>query len=29
VARIDAFITPIVREHLDQWFMLFDFRFDR
>ena len=28
VARLDAVIGPIVRAHLDQWLMLFDFRFD-
>jgi KDO2-lipid IV(A) lauroyltransferase len=27
--RVDAAITPIVRERLDQWYMLLDFRFDR
>ncbi len=29
VATLDALITPIVLAHLDQWFMLHDFRFDR
>jgi Kdo2-lipid IVA lauroyltransferase/acyltransferase len=29
VARLDALITPIVLAHLDQWYMLHDFRFDR
>ena len=26
VARLDALIEPIVRAHLEQWYMLFDFR---
>jgi lauroyl/myristoyl acyltransferase len=29
VGILDAIIEPIVREHLDQWLMLPDFRFDR
>lgn len=28
VARLDSVIAPIIRAHLDQWLMLFDFRFD-
>ncbi len=28
VAKLDALVEPIVLKHLEQWFMLFDFRFD-
>jgi KDO2-lipid IV(A) lauroyltransferase len=29
IAQLDAVIDPIIRANLDQWLMLFDFRFDR
>lgn len=29
VARIDALIDPIIRKHLDQWFYVLDFDFDK